>query len=60
MDKNVVKCVILVDNSNIFIEGQKQSARVKGIQKASPHDKDICDPPGASTSAASSRKWRKD
>ena len=25
------KCVILVDNSNIFIEGQKHSARLKGI-----------------------------
>jgi uncharacterized LabA/DUF88 family protein len=25
------KCVVLVDNSNIFIEGQKHSARLKGI-----------------------------
>jgi hypothetical protein len=25
------KCVVLVDNSNIFIEGQKYSARLKGI-----------------------------
>jgi uncharacterized LabA/DUF88 family protein len=25
------KCVLLVDNSNVFIEGQKHSARLKGI-----------------------------
>lgn len=25
------KCVVLVDNSNIFIEGQKHAARLKGI-----------------------------
>jgi uncharacterized LabA/DUF88 family protein len=38
------KCVILVDNSNIFIEGQKQSARLKGQVKTNPADRDICDP----------------
>ena len=27
------KCLILVDNSNVFIEGQKFSARRKGVQK---------------------------
>ncbi len=25
------KCVIVVDNSNIFIEGQKASAKAKGV-----------------------------
>lgn len=29
------KCVIVVDNSNIFIEGQKYSAKVKGQKGAS-------------------------
>lgn len=38
------ECVILVDNSNVFIEGQKHSARLKGIPKASLEDKDPCDP----------------
>jgi len=36
--------VIVVDNSNIFIEGQKFSAAVKGIYRASPADRDPCDP----------------
>jgi uncharacterized LabA/DUF88 family protein len=34
----------LVDNSNIFIEGQKLSARRKGVPKSDPNDKDPCDP----------------
>ncbi len=38
------KCVIVIDNSNIFIEGQKFSANQKGVVKANPDDKDICDP----------------
>ena len=37
-------CVILVDNSNVFIEGGKNSARLKGVTKASPPDKDPMDP----------------
>lgn len=36
------KCVILVDNSNIFIEGQKFSAKKKGISQAD--GRLICDP----------------
>jgi hypothetical protein len=28
------ECLILVDNSNVFIEGQKFSARKKGISRA--------------------------
>jgi hypothetical protein len=38
------RCVILVDNSKIFIEGQKYSASVKDVKKASPNDRDPCDP----------------
>jgi uncharacterized LabA/DUF88 family protein len=38
------KCVIVVDNSNIFIEGQKYSAAQKGIHKANTTDRDPCDP----------------
>lgn len=38
------KCIIVIDNSNVFIEGQKFSAKQKGIVKANPEDKDICDP----------------
>ncbi|MBE2269885.1 MAG: NYN domain-containing protein [Anaerolinea sp.] len=38
------QCVILVDNSNIFIEGQKFSARQKGVFKSSPTDKSPQDP----------------
>ena len=28
---NMMKCVILVDNSNVFIQGKKHSARLKGV-----------------------------
>jgi uncharacterized LabA/DUF88 family protein len=35
------KCVIVVDNSNIFIEGQKHSAKAKGQQNG---DRNTCDP----------------
>jgi uncharacterized LabA/DUF88 family protein len=35
------KCVIVVDNSNIFIEGQKYSATAKGQQDQS---RSVCDP----------------
>jgi uncharacterized LabA/DUF88 family protein len=38
------ECLILVDNSNVFIEGQKLSARKKGIFKTNPSDRDPCDP----------------
>jgi len=38
------ECLILVDNSNIFIEGQKYSARRKAVVKANPGDKEPCDP----------------
>jgi uncharacterized LabA/DUF88 family protein len=38
------KCVILVDNSNIFIEGMKYSAKQKGRLKNNPEDKDPQDP----------------
>lgn len=38
------KCVVLVDNSNVFIEGRKFSAKIKGIGKANPTDKDPQDP----------------
>ncbi|NLG39604.1 MAG: NYN domain-containing protein [Fibrobacter sp.] len=38
------KCLIIVDNSNIFIEGQKFSAKNKNVLKTNPCDKDICDP----------------
>ncbi len=40
------KCVIVIDNSNVWIEGQKFSAKKKGHVKASYEDKDICDPHG--------------
>ncbi len=36
--------VIVVDNSNIFIEGQKYSARSKGVSKNNPLDRDPNDP----------------
>jgi uncharacterized LabA/DUF88 family protein len=36
--------VIIVDNSNIFIEGQKYSAKVKGMVKTNPNDQDPQDP----------------
>lgn len=32
-------CVILVDNSNIFIEGAKHSARLKGVKQQDPKEK---------------------
>jgi uncharacterized LabA/DUF88 family protein len=35
------KCVIVVDNSNIFIEGQKHSAKLKGQHNG---DRNVCDP----------------
>jgi uncharacterized LabA/DUF88 family protein len=38
------RCAIVVDKSNIFIEGQKFSAAMKGVKKASPADRDPCDP----------------
>jgi uncharacterized LabA/DUF88 family protein len=38
------KCIIIIDNSNIWIEGQKLSAYKKGQIKSSPSEKDICDP----------------
>jgi len=38
------ECLILVDNSNVFIEGQKYSAKRKGVAKATAADKDPCDP----------------
>jgi uncharacterized LabA/DUF88 family protein len=37
-------CLILVDNSNIFIEGQKYSAKLKGVVRGHPDEKDPCDP----------------
>ncbi len=38
------KCLILVDNSNVFIEGKKFSARRKGIQKQPTESRDPQDP----------------
>jgi len=38
------KVVIVIDNSNVFIEGQKFSAKQKGQFKSSPEDKDPQDP----------------
>lgn len=35
----VPKCLILVDNSNVFIEGQKASAKAKGVLQVSSADK---------------------
>ena len=35
------KCVIVVDNSNVFIEGQKHSAKIKGEQN---NKRSVCDP----------------
>jgi uncharacterized LabA/DUF88 family protein len=37
-------CVILVDNSNVFIEGQKFSARHKGVHRRSSDRRDAQDP----------------
>lgn len=39
-----VGCVILVDNSNVFIEGQKFSARKKGLQRGPSDRRDPQDP----------------
>jgi hypothetical protein len=33
------ECVILVDNSNLFIEGQKVSAWQKGQRETGPNDR---------------------
>lgn len=38
------ECVILVDNSNIYIEGTKHAARLKGVQKSPSDSKDPQDP----------------
>ncbi len=38
------KVVVVVDNSNVFIEGQKFSARRKGIHKAAQYDREPKDP----------------
>ena len=38
------ECVILVDNSNIYIEGTKYSARTKGVLKSPSDSKDPQDP----------------
>lgn len=38
------KVVVVVDNSNVFIEGQKYSAKCKGVVKSTVGDKDIQDP----------------
>ena len=40
----MAKCVVLLDNSNIFIEGQKFSALQKGVLKAHPEDRSPQDP----------------
>lgn len=41
---NEAECVILVDNSNVFIEGQKFSARRKGLQPSGFDRRDPQDP----------------
>lgn len=38
------ECVVIIDNSNIWIEGQKFSAKRKGQERLQSDDKDICDP----------------
>ncbi len=38
------KCMVLVDNSNVFIEGQKYSARLKGLLPDPVTGKQPCDP----------------
>ncbi|AFZ16143.1 NYN domain-containing protein [Allocoleopsis franciscana] len=38
------KVVVVVDNSNVFIEGQKFSAKMKDIVKQNPNDRDPQDP----------------
>ena len=37
-------CVILVDNSKIYIEDSKYSARQKGVKKSMPDERDPVDP----------------
>jgi uncharacterized LabA/DUF88 family protein len=38
------KCVVVVDNSNVFIEGQKFSAKTKEVPRTPPLDRDPQDP----------------
>jgi uncharacterized LabA/DUF88 family protein len=38
------KCLILLDNSNVFIEGKKFSARRKGVQRQPTDQRDPMDP----------------
>jgi hypothetical protein len=38
------KCVVLVDNSNVFIGGRKFSARVKGVTEGDGKHDEPCDP----------------
>lgn len=38
------KCVVLVDNSNVFIEGRKFSAKKKGVYRTTESDRDPQDP----------------
>lgn len=40
----MTNCIILVDNSNIYIEGGKFSARKKGAKKNNPEDREPWDP----------------
>jgi uncharacterized LabA/DUF88 family protein len=40
----MTKCLILLDNSNVFIEGKKLSARRKGVVRAAGEVKDPLDP----------------
>jgi len=42
--KNMTKCIVLVDNSNVFIEGKKYSARKKGILQAAHETRAPQDP----------------
>jgi len=51
------KCLILVDNSNVFIEGKKLSARRKGVQRQPMDTREPQDPPGALISASYSLSW---
>jgi uncharacterized LabA/DUF88 family protein len=38
------KCILLVDNTNLFIGGQQLSAKRKGVRRHSRHGHDPCDP----------------
>jgi hypothetical protein len=40
----MAKCLVLVDNSNVFIEGKKFSARRKGVQRQATDTRDPQDP----------------